>query len=254
MTYATPSLYVEPIRLIRSDATFPAAICFCHDADIRRLYTHHPFLHPNEQAVYMKYEHARRQKSYLLGRYVAKQATAKLIGETQLSRVEIRQGVFQFPIVGHPTSSNVQVSLSHCDDFACAVAFPEEHPLGIDIEEINPDRNTLIRDQATPAELRLLSQLPLGEDVAMTTLWTAKEALSKILRTGMMTPFSLFEMEKLTVADGVVTGEYTNFAQYKLVSFQLGGYICTIAAPRRTELSSLQIGRIQAQFASMGTR
>lgn len=51
---------------------------------------------------------------------------------------------------------NIQVSISHCDAIGFSTAFPEAHPMGIDVEKISPDRTDVILSQITPTEQSLL--------------------------------------------------------------------------------------------------
>ena len=49
--------------------------------------------------------------------------------------------------------------------------------------------------------------------------WTLKEALSKILRTGMTTPFDIFSIKELKQEKLGWISSFQNFAQYQGLSF-----------------------------------
>ncbi len=138
--------------------------------------------------------------------------------------------------------SNIQTSITHCDDLACAIGFCEQYPMGIDLEKINKDKVEVIKTQITANETKFFELLSCEYEKIYTILWTAKEALSKVLRTGMMTPFSLYELDSLKTKESLQTkyftfeGTYKNFAQYKVVSFEMNGYICSIVYPKNCEI------------------
>lgn len=193
----------------------------------------------------LKFE--KRKISYLVGRYAAKQAISVLIGEKNLKSILVQKGIFGHPIATCLHEQNVQVSISHCNRLGAALAFSEAHPLGIDIEEVNAARSRALEGQITFAEKELIKNLPFGYDRMLTVLWTAKEALSKILKTGLTTPFHLFEVNKLEANHDYTISFFENFMQYKAISFDVGFSVCSIVCPRKTEIT-INIPVIQRSF------
>jgi phosphopantetheinyl transferase len=122
------------------------------------------------------------------------------------------------------------VSISHSGQWGAALAFPERHPLAIDIEEVNPDRAEAIRSQLTAAECRLLKM----DAPDLIVAWTIKEALAKVIRCGMMTPFSVFEIATIQHEENRMVATFTNFAQYKANSFFCSGMAITLVTPKNT--------------------
>lgn len=94
--------------------------------------------------------------------------------------------IFDFPVIIHPNIHNTNVSIAHTNHSAVAVAFPETHPVGIDIEDICDERSQTISTQLTDSEKSLRTNLSISEALFNTILWTAKESLSKVLKTGLM--------------------------------------------------------------------
>jgi phosphopantetheinyl transferase len=153
-------------------------------------------------------------------------------------------GIFGQPIVRG--LSGLSVSISQGDTLACAIAFPEEHPMAIDIESLSTNKISLMATELTQVE-RLLGSEYVEKGIRYTSIWTAKEALSKILRTGMMTPFSLFAVESLDKdvnKDPLAewgkserfVGQYLHFSQYRFQTWVRDDAAMTIAMPRRTKL------------------
>ncbi len=232
-----PQIFTKEFVIKGMDREFRASLCMGHfsvPADFLKIVK---FLHPTEFEYYFHLEFERRVKSYLTGRYVAKRAVSFLVGEESLERICIEQGIFHHPVVSLPNTTNVQVSITHCDDLAAAIAFSEELPMGIDIERISGDRNKVLETQMTLKENSLLSCLPYSYEATLTLFWTVKEALSKILKTGLTTSFHIYEISQVEARDGVVYSLFENFPQYRTASFILGDYVCSITYPKKTEWS-----------------
>jgi 4'-phosphopantetheinyl transferase len=241
------NIYIEKLNLIRPNESFPVALCCCESAMLDLYETDVCFLHPQERKYYETLKFQKRIKSYLIGRLAGKKAIAALTGTNDLSRILIQAGIFTQPIVTCENQSNIQVSISHCEDFGAAIAFPEAHPMGIDLEQINVKQNKVIEREVTESEITLVKRLPFPYEVMLTLLWTAKEALSKVLKTGLMTPFPIFEVDQIEFRQDYMMSHYKNFAQYKAISFILGACVCSIAYPMKTEFM-INIHSLQETF------
>ncbi|NRS16251.1 4'-phosphopantetheinyl transferase superfamily protein [Brevibacillus sp. HB1.4B] len=232
-----PQIFTKEFVIKGKDREYRASLCmgyFSVPADFLKIVK---FLHPKEFEYYFQLEYERRVKSYLTGRYVAKRAVSFLVGDESLERICIEQGIFHQPVVNLPNATNVQVSITHCDDLAAGIAFSEELPMGIDMERISVDRNKVLETQMTVKESSLFSCLPYSYETTLTLFWTVKEALSKILKTGLTTSFHIYEISQVEARDGVVYSLFENFPQYRTASFILGDYVCSITYPKKTEWS-----------------
>ncbi|MGB3464994.1 MAG: 4'-phosphopantetheinyl transferase superfamily protein [Cyclobacteriaceae bacterium] len=192
-------------------------------------------LHVNERNRFEEFKFDKRKHSYLLGRLASKYAISNLITDQGLHTISVTEGIFQFPVVEFLTSSHLQLSISHCDDIGLALAYPEAHPVGIDIEEINEKSTDALGSIVNDAEVSLLQHLPLSNVEGMSLIWTAKEALSKIFRTGMMLSFSTLELSTIKSADEYLISEFKHAGQYKAYSFIYTGYAISIVIPGRSE-------------------
>lgn len=193
------------------------------------------YLHPKEWEYYRSLKFESRIKSYLAGRYAAKRAVSIFSKEVDLNRIWIDRGVLNQPVVVH--SSHVQVSITHCEDLAAAVAFPEKLPLGIDIEKIRLDKLDVLESQVTPKEFGLIRTLPYPYETMLTVFWTVKEAISKVLKTGLSAPFSIFELRQIENKNDIFISTYENFYQYETVSFLFNLFVCSITYPKGTLLN-----------------
>ncbi len=208
------------------------------------------FLHPQEFSYFKTLQFERRQHSYLIGRYVAKQAISRLTNGVTFKDILIKEGIFQYPVVYYPGAEKLQVSYSHSDNTGVAVAFPEIYPMGIDLEEIDFEKKEIIETQLTQEERQIITSLVSDSSEKLAILfWTIKEALSKVLRTGMMTPFEVFAIKKIEKKNNYWHSEFKNFAQYQVISFEIGKYFCSIVFSIRTDFE-LNIHAIQTFFAN----
>ena len=193
------------------------------------------FLHPAENVYYNSLKREDQKKSYLLGRAAAKKAIEALIPEVNKHDIFIDRGVFDFPVVKGIFAQNIQVSISHCDDAGIAIAYPEDHPLGVDLEKVDTSKTEAMKRAMTSLELKLGSESDLTFEQYCTTIWTIKEGLSKIFRTGLTLDFKLIELEHLTKKGTFYISTFKNFAQYKAVSYCSGEYVCSVVLPKNSD-------------------
>jgi len=192
------------------------------------------FLSVHEREYYDRLQVGKRKLSFLLGRMAAKTAISELLGRQDLLSIEIGFGVFQFPVVKTDVPQNLQVSISHCNEVAVALAFPEEHPMGIDIESIDQNKTKVIKGLVVAGEAQVIMDTGLLDAAGYTALWTIKEALSKIIRTGLTIESALLEVKTAVRMGDVYISTFRHFLQYKAISFPCDGYMCSIVLPKGT--------------------
>jgi 4'-phosphopantetheinyl transferase len=197
------------------------------------------FLHQNEQAYFYTLNNLSRKNSYLLGRFCAKQALGLLHPNIACNTIYINKGVFDFPVVELPRELSTTISISHSKGVGAAIAFPQAHPMAIDIEQIQPSKMPAIQSKMSPAETTLINSTNLEPDIGYTCIWTMKEALSKALKCGLNINFKLLEIEKFEQKDNIYFCRYKNFNQYKSFCFKIKNFICAIIMPRKTMLEDL---------------
>lgn len=179
----------------------------------------------------------RRQTSYLLGRFAAKNALASLIGEDDYRTISIEPGIFGQPIVRYRRSLGYNISISHNRSQAVAVAFDTGHPMGIDIEEFDPTLYETLLSAVPEEELRFLDRSKKPSPELLLILWTMKEALSKVLRCGMTTPASVLAVASLDrLGNYTYQSAFRNFGQYKALSWASEALVMSIVLPLRTEI------------------
>ncbi len=196
------------------------------------------FLHAEELETFSRAKSRKApNQGYLLGRFTAKSALGICAGPGfDPTAAVILSGIFSQPVVHCRVPRPLGVSISHSDSLVCSLAYPEEHPMAIDVEDIDEDRTKVMLTQVGRAEGDLARSVCASADLAATVVWTAKEALSKALRCGMTCPYELFEICGLEAVNSVYVGRFKNFGQYKFQSWRRGNAVVTIVLPKKTEM------------------
>ena len=193
------------------------------------------FLHTSEQEVLNRFRYGPRQRSFLSGRYVAKKVLSKFLGEPDLTKIIIKPGIFNQPLLNYAIPDPPGFSISHSLSYTSCLVFPQEHPMGIDIETSPNNAAESIAPQLTDREKKMIKYTRLGEDVFYVKLWTIKEALSKVLTTGLTAPMNIYEIAEIHQDGQFYFSTFKNFSQYKAITFALRGNICSFVLPQKTK-------------------
>lgn len=231
------------LRLNREKQVFQAGIAMVK-GDLDTLNNDIHKLHPEEKRRYQQYQYKGRRRSYLLGRLSAKAAITNLTHTKNPETIYIDTGVFQFPIVKCPISPNIQVSISHCDTIGLSVAYPEAHPMGIDVEKISSDKKETILSQLTVQEQALIKAKKIDTVAIYTAIFSAKEALSKVIKTGMMLDFKFLEVDEIKVEQQLLNCTFAHFGQYKAVVYLRKNYVFSLVLPKRTKIEEQKLWQL----------
>jgi len=232
-------IFKETLFFHRENDTFNAVICGVK-GELRHLETEMAlFLTKKEIEIAKKMVFEKRRLSFLLGRYAAKQAICDFLTITNKNQIEIRQGVFGQPIVVYNGIEQIGIGITHTDDYAIAIAYLIDHPVGIDVESIDNSKTNLILSKFTAFELSLFTSIFSSNAIrnkGATIFWTVKEAMAKCIKTGLMTPLSVFEIDEMKEVDNSYISTFTNFAQYKAISYLLENSILTVVMPKKSHI------------------
>lgn len=241
------SSYTSDLLLRRNDQLLTASLCVSRLSLNFLKVNPLDFLHTKEQSYFTSLQYPKRQHSYLLGRFCAKQAISNYLQNKNFSSTLIENGVFNQPIVYHPAPTDVDISISHTDSIGAALAFPNAYPMGIDLEIINASHVMTIKSQLTLIEQQRAVLFSENEPMILTLMWTVKEALSKALKSGFMISFELFEIEGIKQKDNYVECSFKHFKQFKAISFPLAETVCSLVYPIGTDLH-VDIETLQAKL------
>lgn len=184
------------------------------------------------------------KESFLRSRFICKMSVGNFLNSDEFKTIKIRHGVFEQPLL----DSTNGISVSHSGDFAACVVFPDEHPMGLDLEVIQEDAVMKIDSQLTKNEMILADQLEEEKYRSYTRCWTVKEALSKVLKTGLMVPFHMLEINSLKPDKKYTLSYFKNFIQYKAISCTLQDVMVSVVLPAETEFKIEKINIVTNKF------
>jgi phosphopantetheinyl transferase len=188
-------------------------------------------LTPAELKIAENYTGA-RYSEFVHSRYISKRAVQNLTVDLPMSNIQVLKGVFEQPVLEISNcSARYDISVSHKDNIAASLIFPQYHPAGIDIDVIVPQNINTLNRLITAYE----QQICLDDSERKMVIYTAKEALSKIMRCGLTVPVHFLEVKKLQKEEKYYYGVFTNFCQYKFISFAVDDYIITMVFPRNSK-------------------
>lgn len=195
------------------------------------------FLHAQELDYYEQLTVNARRASFLAGRWCAKNAlVAACDGLYPADRILVQSGVLQHPVVREGPRAT-QVSISHANGVAAAVAFDESHPMGIDIERPSEQVFNVMSCRVMPNERLLLERVGLQDDsLGCTWLWTAKEAVAKAMKIGLTVELDLYEMESAQREGALIVTRFRHFSQFKCLSFVWHDFVVSVALPWKSRI------------------
>ena len=137
-------------------------------------------LSAQEQAYFKTLRFPKRRNEWLGGRFALKRVVGRILNTDNLSQVEVlpqESGKPKLLVGGEVT--RLAYSITHSNGFAVAAASADEKYIGIDLEKIEHRIEAWKNDFFHPSELTSEG------DEFLTALWTQKEALVKLLGTGL---------------------------------------------------------------------
>jgi phosphopantetheinyl transferase len=197
------------------------------------------YLHVDEMAAFVRHASVpQRQRQWLLGRVVAKDAVrtwlAKRAGHEEMLHPAAliiennAQGQPMVKLTGR-TQQLPYVSIAHCKDQAIAIA--HEGAVGVDIEQVVERDANFLQCMSSETERALLQ--PFTDDSRdewITRLWCAKEALGKMMGTGVDGAPQAFEARTID-DDGVLDmHHHRSGREVHVRTMQDGGFVIAYVA------------------------
>ncbi|HUU77578.1 MAG TPA: SDR family NAD(P)-dependent oxidoreductase [candidate division Zixibacteria bacterium] len=161
-------------------------------------------LHPQEFEKYQSLTVDKRRDEWLAGIYATKKAIMKNLPEIQMNIIKIEKDEYGKPkaFIGK-VKKPYFVSITHSNGYAVSL-ISEESNIGIDLEIIEKRSDALIDELLNPKEQILISKQEKDiQEELITRIWTAKEAVSKVLGTGLN--IDLHDLEISDVKDKKIT-------------------------------------------------
>ena len=190
-------------------------------------------LSPAEGLRYDAFLSPARREGFINGRLAAKKALICLCDVGDLSDIEIYSGIMGQPLLRNARAHGFQLGISHTAHRAVAVAYPEAHPVAIDIEMFRPAAEKAIEKQLSLSERHLLDTLGLA--CGHTLFWSVRESLSKILKTGLMASAGFYEIKDIQACGtDIFELSFAHLFQYKAVCFVFDTYLVSICFPKKS--------------------
>lgn len=193
-------------------------------------------LSPEERLQLEGFRYEKRRREFVLSRAAAKLAISRIGSDVPPDALSIRNGVLGYPYC--EGAGQISISLSHTNTMACCIASDRAYICGIDVENVDPKHRTAMKEVLSENEKRMMPEL--SRDVADTILWTAHEAVSKILMTGMTVSSELYEAEKVEYdpENNTFCGRYKALPQYEFSGFCLPerNLVSAAAYPQKSKM------------------
>ena len=174
------------------------------DEDLERVFS------KEELKNYHNRKNNKRKKELFWSRKMAKAAIYDINKEIkEMPKIHIGKGQFGQPIVKEGQRA-YQVSITHCSNYAAAIAFPEEMMIGLDMEKVEHKEQIGIEDILTDREKSLIPAL-LNKEIFALIMWTAKEALGKFLRLGLTMNFDILQIVDVRPTEDGYQSEFRFF-------------------------------------------
>lgn len=203
------------------------------------------FLSGPEYAQLQRQRTQEARNSFCLGRMAAKSAAGKLTGNAA-SSVSVGHGIFGFPVI-EPNPDGICLSIAHTGSSGAALCYSEKLLMGIDME--------LIRETNSPAMLSTFTEQEkqmriAGLDALLRhhLLWSAREALSKALRTGFLVPLPLLEVSSIAPTPYGYKMGFVHFSLFEAIAFELGDYLLAMVFPKKLQVDMTFAPRLSAVY------
>lgn len=195
-----------------------------------------------EKEYYNRKKNEKRKKEMFWSRKMAKISIKELSNlgiDDNLNVIDISKGQFNNPLV-KGEQGNYQVSITHCQDHAAAISFPEELIIGLDMERVDHKKQSGIEEILTDREKKLVPEF-LDREMFALIIWTTKEALSKFLKLGLAMSLDVLQISNVKPVEDGYESEFRYFSG-------LGAYTCisenivyTIVCSKNLNLKEVKI-------------
>lgn len=195
------------------------------------------YLSPEELEYINTIKSKKRLESFIYGRLSLKIAGSLFCMERKLKDISVSNGILGQPVITVKGRSNISGSISHCDNCAASIVFDEELVFGIDIEDKNRDISNILIHFADQSEIEAVKKLDCPETLGCLILWTAKESLSKCLKTGFTIPLEIFRIRTIEKKKDCYKVLYANFNQFETSVYVMERNICSLTYPKKLSVS-----------------
>ena len=153
--------------------------------DFKNLPGDDDWLSSSEREIQDTLYFAKRRNEWRLGRWVVKKALQKHLSKP-LDKIEVLPRKNGAPtLVINKKEYKLAFSISHRESKALCAFCEQLNTIGCDLEYIEPRSDLFIRDYFTSDERGYIHQYPEQNDLFANLIWSAKEAVLKVLQLGL---------------------------------------------------------------------
>ena len=175
-----------------------------------------------------------RQNEFITGRILAKNNVLLIKEKIKPTDINIISGVWGFPIFDTNGINKMWVSIAHSSEYAASLLSEAgTHPIGVDIEEINPNNEVTLAFFLS----KYKKSFTLEEKHIY---WAAKEAVSKALRTGFTISETFFEISEITLHNSIYTIAFKHLPRLQVLTWIKNNIVISIAYPKELEFDSIR--------------
>jgi 4'-phosphopantetheinyl transferase len=152
---------------------------------------HDQWLAGTEAARLGRLSYTKRREEARLGRWTAKHAVAHAMRLDASEPELLRKLVIRNAGDGAPEvflgegRAPLSISMTDRADWAVCAVIGGEHPIGCDLELVEPRSERFVADYFTAAECAMVDAAATDHDLLANLIWSAKESTLKVLRTGL---------------------------------------------------------------------
>ncbi len=150
-------------------------------------------LHPEEIIIGNAYASDIRRRSFLQGRIAAKMALKQVFPAISPTGHLISTGCLGAPYIKNFINP-YGVSIAHNEQSVAGLCFPLSVPMGIDLETINENNQSIIPSILSDQEKKLCKESGNSLEF-LHILWTAKEAAGKAIGLGFRVSTAWYEID-----------------------------------------------------------
>lgn len=193
-----------------------------------------------EAALVPSLRFRKRRTEYLLRRWTGKQAVAAVLGlpgdERTAARIEVGSRPDGSPVARlDGVCTPGCVSLSDRAGWAVCLVADDRVDIGCDLELVEPRSEAFVADFLTARERAAVHAAGGDQDAVANLLWSAKESVLKVLRTGLRRDTRSVEVVLQPGAPGEwapLTGRLSEGGEFPGWWLRQGAFVLTVAGER----------------------
>lgn len=179
--------------------------------------------------------------NFLVGRFAVKNIVQHILNLEQIecSKFSVKNKKSGEPYIFGTDFQHMKVSIAHSGKYGLAMVFPNDIEIGVDLEKKIVDvkeKRMFINKEDINVKYEFDTNSDFKENEIYTIIWSAKEALSKCLKTGLINNINRYDILNINICKDYVWGNFKNYSSYKFIGFKYNCYVVSIVYPKNMKL------------------